>query len=365
MSPGAKVFLALAGVGVVFGGLALASSKKASALPAQPPQPKPGSNAPPDVVVPPPSSAPPAQQPPPFIPPTAPPSNPVPPFVPTPGPALPPPTATQPLPPATGPLNQPTGPSLPVVPAGVTFSIPNPADPTGAPLGTFDPATGNVFGPNGIVIGTFNPITGLFKGPGGFQVQIPGFGPATPPTPQNVPAPANPPAATNPPLPSAPGPSLPIPPAAPPAPAPSTPTPTVQAPVVTVERDTAAMVSALLDAETRAGWNATDPNVTAWQRARPPLVVDGKFGPTTALKVAQTFGTIPLVRFWPANGQSKATLLSNYQSALIDLANATTDPVRSQQLRFSAQREQAQAFSTKGKLPAVPEANQIKIAQVA
>ena len=241
------------------------------------------------------------------------------------------------------------------MPPGITQTLPNPLG--GAPLGTFDPATGNVFGPNGVIIGTFNPATGVFTGTGGFpQVQIPGFGSGPLGPLQNVPAPAMPPIAALPPLPVAQQPTGPAapPPAAPPA----------SAPVTTIESDTAAMVAALLDAETRSGWNTTDPTVAVWQRARPPLKVDSKFGPATALEVAKTMGTLPLIRFWPL-GTAKKTLLNNYQQALISLANASPDPVHAQQLRLSAQREQAQAFSTKGPLPPVPLASQIQIAKVA
>lgn len=352
MTPGAKVFLALAGVGVVIGVIAVAAAPASAApgTPKQPPQPKPGSSTPPDVVVPPPGASP--------LPPL--PTVPTPPGVPAQGPfppaqPLPAPPA-MPSPPFFPPL--PQQPSAPAMPPGITQSLPNPLG--GPPLGTFDPATGNVFGPNGVIIGTFNPATGVFTGTGGFpQVQIPGFGtgPLGPlPPPNVVPVPVQPPLAVLPP-PLAPAPVVPVapPPAAPPAPA----------PVTTIEADTAAMVQALLDAETRSGWNTTDPSVAVWQRARPPLVVDSKYGPNTSLTVAKTFGTLPLIRYWPANGQSKATLLNNYQQALLALAAASPDPVHAQQLRASASREDARAFSTKGPLPAVPVSQQVQIAKVA
>jgi hypothetical protein len=230
-------------------------------------------------------------------------------------------------------------------------SLPNPLG--GPPLGTFDPATGNVFGPNGVIIGHFNPATGVFTTLTGQQVQIPGFAPAGP-----VPAPVPFPVVPAPPLP---GPPLPLP-AAPAQPSPAA--PPAAAPVTTVDKDTADMVSELLTAEASPGWNSTDPTVSVWQKNRPPLVVDGKFGPKTALAVAQSFGTIPLIRFWPL-GSTKAKLLSDYQTALIEIANASTDPVRAAQLHASAKREQAQAFSTKGKLPALALSDQLQIAKVA
>ena len=100
-----------------------------------------------------------------------------------------------------------------------------------------------------------------------------------------------------------------------------------------------------------------------WQRARPPLTADSKFGPGTAVAAAHEIGVLPLIRFWPL-GTPKATLLANYQQALITLANQSPDPVRAAQLRHSAQREQAQAFSTKGPLPALSPSDQVSLAQV-
>lgn len=342
MSPGAKVFLSLAGVGTVLGIVLLAGSKNANAAPAQPKPQVPGSNAPPDIIVPP--VIPPAQQ--------QQPAQPLPlPSLPN-IPIIPPQQQQQPA----QPLPLPSLPSLPVqpnpqqqVPPGVTFNIPNPLG--GAPLGQFDPATGNVFGPGGLIIGVFNPSTGIFTASTGQQLKIPGFPPGTSggvvPAPQQaqpLPVPVIPP--------------QPAPPAAqqpPPAPA--------SAPVSTVPTDTAQMVSALLDAETRSGWNTTDPNVQVFQTNR-HLSADGKFGPGTALKAALEIGTLPLIRFWPL-GSTKAKLLANYKASLLDLANQSADPVRAAQLRLSANREDARAFSTKGGLPALPLSMQVAIAKVA
>ena len=346
MSPGAKVFLTLAGVGTVLGVVLLAGSKNANASPAPKPQ-VPGSNAPPDIIVPP--IIPPAQQqqqPPPAQSFPSLPSLPNIPIVP-----IVPPLQQQQQPPPAQSL--PSLPSLPnpaqQVPPGVTFSLPNPLG--GAPLGTFDPATGNVFGPNGIIIGTFNPNTGIFTAATGQQIQIPGFGSAAQQPAQSAPLPAPPQPA---PQPSPqPVPVVPLQPA-PPAQATS--------PVSTVPTDTAAMVSALLDAETRSGWNSTDPNVQVFQKNR-GLTADAKFGPGTALKAALEIGTLPLVRFWPL-GSSKAKLLNAYKASLLDLANKSPDPVRAQQLKLSANREDARAFSTKGALPALPLNLQVALAKV-
>jgi len=347
MSPGAKVFLTLAGVGTVLGVVLIAGAKNANAAPGKPKPQVPGSNAPPDIIVPP--IVPPVQQP------SQPPAQPQPPVLQLPQlppqlPQLPnipivPPVLQQP--PAQPPLNQQQQ-----VPPGVTFSIPNPLG--GAPIGTFDPATGNVFGPGGLTIGTFNPNTGIFTAANGQQLKIPGFPPGTPgavlPPPQpgaQLPPQQQPAAA----LPAQP------PPVAPPPPAQTT------SPVSTVPADTAAMVAALLDAETRSGWNAIDPNVGVFQKKR-GLTADSKFGPGTALKAALEIGTLPLIRFWPL-GSAKAKLLSSYKQSLLELADQSSDPVRAGQLRLSAAREDARAFSTKGALPALPSDMQVALAKVA
>lgn len=371
MSPGAKIFLTLAVAGGVLGMLALAGSSTANAAEKEPQQPQPGDNAPPDVIVPEPDGAPPVAQ--------QPPSSGPPPFVPQPfPPVVSVPTPSTPQGPsgqvpagntAQGPAQSvPTPASLPTLPPGMV-ALPNPLG--GAPLGQFDPASGRVFGPAGTQIGTFDPRTGLFTGANGLQIQIPGFGGSSPPL-QTVPAPvpsapATPatPATSIPPavvVPTPAGPvSIPLPPVAtvpsqPPAPGPGT---------TTIQRDTAQMVAALLAAESAAGWNVVpEPNVTAWQEARPPLKVDGKFGPKSAVEVAETFGTLPLIRSWPL-GSTKAKLLNDYRAALIKLANATDDPTRSAQLRASAAREQAQSFGVKGKAAAVPLSSQVQIQKVA
>lgn len=350
MTPGAKVFLTVLGAGAVVGTVLLFTAKPASA--AEPKQPKPGSNEPPDVVVPelgsevPPGPAP---QPPPLV-------------LPNPIPGL------QPLPPPVAPQAPPVAQTAPTMPS-ITQTLPNPLG--GPPLGTFNPATGDVFGPDGTVIGQFNPKTGLFTSTSGMQVTIPGFGgssspvpvplplpsvPAQPQAPPMVPLPLPPPSVSVPPPPGPVSIQLPqiAPPIAPPA-----------ATGTTVQSDTANLVHGMLDAETRSGWNVIDPIVRAWQKSR-GLTADGKFGPQTALTVAKELGTLPLIRFWPL-GSTKAKLLAAYQDALMTLSAAArpTDPARADELQHSAQRETALAYSTKGALPPVPLSAQVQIAQVA
>lgn len=369
MSPGAKIFLTLIGVGGVFGAIAIAGSRKASA--------KPG--APPDVIVPDEEPA-------------------------LPGPndfmalgiftpaeaaaaaaelaSLGPADRQRVLALLTGQSNTPTdysgtaiqmqqagrpnlaraiitvagqkfgsapsaAPPPPAAPAPaptVPASIPIPVAPSPAPSAPA-PAPSLPELPD-----TIGPIT----------IPLP-TGPVTLP-PVNIPA-------TVPPLPTGPvtlppAPPLPLPttpPAAPPAP----PTVPVSTPVTTVSKDTAAMVQALLLAEAKAGWNRVSAELNAWQTARPPLTIDGKFGPKSALAVAAELGTVPLIRFWP-KGSQKEKALSDYRAALFALANAATDPARASQLRFAAEREQAQAFGVaQGKAPAVAPALLVSLAKVA
>jgi hypothetical protein len=330
MSPGAKLFLTIAGIGGAIGAVLLVSTSKAHAKPrAQ----VPGDNSPPDVIVPP------------VLPDPSSPSS----------PSSPLPLPPLPLPPLPG-AQAPSTPSTPsTVPPGVTYSLPNPLG--GAPIGTFDPATGNVFGPGGFIVGTFDPATGIFTSSTGQQIQIPGFGQS--PAAQVPSVPAGP-------VPPLPDPSATLPPRiVDPDPTPDPVPPVLPAqPATTVSHETAAMVSALLDAEGRPGWNKIDPSVLVFQKARPPLKQDSKFGPQTALTAALEIGTLPLIRFWPL-GSTKAKLLASYKAALLELANKSDNPLRAEQLRQSAAREDARAFSTKGGLPAVAASQRVALARVA
>jgi hypothetical protein len=193
-------------------------------------------------------------------------------------------------------------------------------------------------------------------------VPVPPFIPQAP-SPQAAPPVATPPAPVAPlpvlpPLPASPPPAQTLPAAPPAAPAPAPPGAT------SVSKDTALMVNALLTAEASPNWNVVDPAVEAWQRSR-GLKVDGMFGPKSALAVAEEFGTVPIIRFWP-KGSQKAAALQAYRAALIEIATHATDQTRAAQLRNTAKREQAQAFGAKpGKAPALPSSLQVTLAKVA
>ena len=124
------------------------------------------------------------------------------------------------------------------------------------------------------------------------------------------------------------------------------------------------MVQALLLAEASKGWNVTSPQVSAWQKSR-GLVVDGKYGPKSALAVAAELGTIPIIRFWP-KGSLKDKALADYRTALFEMAAQTSDQARADQLRFAADRERAQAFGAKAAAaPPIASELQVSLAKVA
>jgi peptidoglycan hydrolase-like protein with peptidoglycan-binding domain len=69
--------------------------------------------------------------------------------------------------------------------------------------------------------------------------------------------------------------------------------------------------------------------------------VDGKAGPGTLLKVAQYASNLPLVVWWPTGATQKN--VTQYKADLNAIAAATTDPMRANELRASADREKGQA----------------------
>ena len=119
--------------------------------------------------------------------------------------------------------------------------------------------------------------------------------------------------------------------------------PEAPTPVAEIPADTLALVRKMLAEEGTNRWKYTDGQVKAWQRAR-GMVDDGKFGPGSALRMAQEIGTLPLVRYWPS-GSLKNREVPKYQASLYELANEAEDP-RAAQLRAAAEREKGQGFGT-------------------
>lgn len=298
MNQGAKVLLGVLALGGIAG--LIMSGKKASAAPGAPPI------KPPLV--------------PPSIPSTLPPAGNVVVVPPLPSPASPPPASPPPLiipnplgglPPIQNPLTPPG--VVPGSPTTTTITLPG--------IGTFDPATGNVFGPNGVIVGTFDPTTGKFTPTGGAPVPIVQPLPPTPVqvlpgitiTPGPAPTPAEPPAS--------------------PAEQPSS-----------VSPDTLAMLTTMLAQEHSKHWRIIpEPTAKAWQAAR-GLTADGDFGTGSALKLATETGMIPIIRGWP-KGSVKSKTVPAYQAALRTLAASAPEPRRSQLLN-AALREQGQGYGT-------------------
>ena len=114
----------------------------------------------------------------------------------------------------------------------------------------------------------------------------------------------------------------------------------------TAPADTVAVVKQMLSEEGNGtNWRKSpEPLLKVWQSAR-GLTPDGDFGTGTALKMAQEIGTLPIIRGWPRGSTLQGPQLSNYQAALLSLANTAPEP-RATHLRAAAQREQGQGFGT-------------------
>ncbi len=309
MNQGAKLLLGVLAIGGI-GALIFASEKKANASPGggppvQPPVLPPSPGLP---VIPPLGGT--------VIVPPLPPLPPLP-GVPEPGPSAPAPQVAPP--PAVIPGIVPG-------PGGTTVTLPG--------IGTFNPATGNVFGPNGVIIGTFNPTTGQF-------------------TPSGSAAPAQ----VLPPLPPVPTqvlPGLTITPGPSPTPAEPPASPAEQA--SSIAPDTLTVLTSMLSQEHSPRWRVIpEPTLIPWQQAR-GLKGDGDFGTGTALRMAQEVGTIPIIRGWPKGTVKTGPQLPAYRKALLALAATAPEP-RKSQLIAAAAREQGQGYGT----PEVPIATLITL----
>jgi hypothetical protein len=110
---------------------------------------------------------------------------------------------------------------------------------------------------------------------------------------------------------------------------------------------TIALAKSMIDREQMSGWkSALQPDIMSWQR-RVGLTGDGKFGPGSALRMAQEVGILPVVRYWPASSQ-KNVAVPQYQSQLRALADSvqSANPAHAEALRLSAAFEQGQTYGT-------------------
>src|SRR5690606_20611890 len=114
---------------------------------------------------------------------------------------------------------------------------------------------------------------------------------------------------------------------------------------------TVALAHVLLQAESKPNWKYEHQDLVAeWQKKVGTLVPDGKFGPKSALKMAEEVAILPYVRFW--SHWDKATGPREYRASLNALADkleaeSPAKKAHAEGLRKSAQREQAQSFPSK------------------
>lgn len=108
----------------------------------------------------------------------------------------------------------------------------------------------------------------------------------------------------------------------------------------------------LIAREGSSGWkDALQSEVTAWQ-SRVGLTADGKFGPSSAERMAREVGVLPLVRFWPLGEWRKDVAVDNYRARIERVAQEVEveNSAHAAALRASARRETGQGW------PAAPAA---------
>lgn len=111
-----------------------------------------------------------------------------------------------------------------------------------------------------------------------------------------------------------------------------------------IHPDTLEVLGVMLPQETTASWKHLEPAIKPWQESR-GLVADQKYGPKSALKMAEETGLLPIVRYWPTSA-IKSTAVPKFRDQLLALA-ATAEEPRASQLRAAAARETGQGFGSK------------------
>lgn len=120
---------------------------------------------------------------------------------------------------------------------------------------------------------------------------------------------------------------------------------------------TVLLAKAMISSEASPGWKkALAQEITAWQLQK-HLTADGKFGPKSALAMADEVGVLPLIRYFPATSASKASALKAYRDALYTKAANVeqSNPALAAALRLSATYDEGQGWATTP--AAVPAAN--------
>ena len=123
-------------------------------------------------------------------------------------------------------------------------------------------------------------------------------------------------------------------------------------PVANAEEDvsvdpigTVRLAKALIAVESERNWKtAMQPEVTEWQR-KAGLSADGKFGPNSAVRMADEVSMLPRIRYW--SGWDKSTELKKYRdriNAKADEELRQGDSAHASGLRLSAIRETGQGW---------------------
>lgn len=119
----------------------------------------------------------------------------------------------------------------------------------------------------------------------------------------------------------------------------------------------------LLDEQAAKGWKYVSDSVRDWQK-KVGLTTDGKFGPGSALRMAEEVAILPWIRYWPTGSASKASALSSYRSRLkaYALQIQPKRPEHAAALIVAANKETAQGWPT---APSVAPGSEPTAAQVA
>jgi hypothetical protein len=120
-------------------------------------------------------------------------------------------------------------------------------------------------------------------------------------------------------------------------------------------KGTIALARVLLDEQTRKGWKYVSDPVRQWQQ-KVGLTADGKFGPGSALRMAQEVAIMPWVRYWPTGSASKSSAVNDYRGRLKSFALSIEkkDPTHALALYRAADQETGQGW------PATPVAAPLK-----
>lgn len=119
----------------------------------------------------------------------------------------------------------------------------------------------------------------------------------------------------------------------------------------------------LLDEQAQKGWKYVSDSVKDWQK-KVGLTVDGKFGPGSAIRMAQEVAILPWVRYWPTGSASKTSAVSSYRSRLkaYALQIQPTRPEHAAALIVAANKENGQGWPS---APSVSPGSEPTAAQVA